>query len=75
MNITFSQDINGNKTIDYKPARGIRSFSVQTNGNCPSAHRMSKEMARDYQRHLYLELYNYIKEHGTKNQLNKMELM
>ena len=62
MNLKLSKDVNGNKTLKVMP-HGERGFSIQTNGNLPETHRMSKH---DFDHSLAInELNGWIKLYGT----------
>lgn len=65
--IRIDYDINGNKVAKFIPGKGVRGFSVQTNGNMPNTHRnYSKgDIAGQDAKN---ELHAYIKQHGTKAQ-------
>jgi len=66
MRLKLSRDLNGNKTLKVSFSDGTRGFSVQTNGNLPRTHRMSKH---DFNNSTAQnELHGYIKEYGTNNQ-------
>lgn len=65
MDLSLSRDINGNKTLKLS-CPGIRGFSVQTNGNLPDTHRMTKH---DLDRNIAInELNSYIMIYGTDRQ-------
>ena len=69
MNIFIERDINGNKVARLKFIN-TRGFSIQTNGNLPKTHSMSKDSfvhstAED-------EIHAYVKEYGTKSQKTKL---
>jgi len=42
LKFTFKMDSNGNKTVKVS-SKGQRGFSVQTNGNLPQTHFMTKD--------------------------------
>jgi hypothetical protein len=63
--LTLSRDINGNKTLKYKPSTG-KGFSIRTNGNLPTTHRMTNF---DFNPHIALtELKAYVHAYGTSRQ-------
>ncbi len=63
----FGQDANGNRTIKITRP-GKRGFSIQTNGNLPQTHAMSKDSLNAHIVHDECRAYCGI--YGTKNQRN-----
>ena len=66
MIIKLSRDKNGNKTAKVLFLDGTRGFSVQTLGNLPETHRMTKEDCNQFV--AGNELHAFIKVYGTKHQ-------
>ena len=63
--LQLRRDKNGNKTLYYSNGH-YRGFSVQTNGNLPKTHKMSKE---NFSNSIATsELNYYVKEYGTQRQ-------
>lgn len=61
MKIELTRDINGNKTVRFKPDNG-RAFSVQTLGNMPRTHREFDPVTA------LSELAAYARQYGTQRQ-------
>jgi hypothetical protein len=66
MNLTISNDTNGNKTVKVK-VEGHRAFSIQTLGNLPITHR---EGLNSYTKG---EVVQYINKFGTEKQKNAIK--
>ncbi|MCK9369215.1 hypothetical protein M0R04_04690 [Candidatus Dojkabacteria bacterium] len=61
MNMQMSIDINGNKIVKITfPGKGIKGFSIQTNGNLPLTH--------DTNVPNFNEILNYTLKFGTKRE-------
>lgn len=61
MEMKMGRDINGNKIVKISfPGRGIKGFSIQTNGNLPETDRTNEP-------NLY-EIVNYTLAFGTKRE-------
>ena len=61
----FGMDVNGNKIVKVS-GKGIRGFSIQTNGNLPMTHSMSKDNMDIHIIHDELRAFCTI--YGTKRQ-------
>ena len=72
MRITIGYDKNGNKVARCKPSNGLRAFSIQTLGNLPGLHKVSKTDQID-QLAAYDEILAYVSEYGTKRQKDIIE--
>lgn len=72
MNLQLSRDTNGNKTLKITFPNVCRGFSVQTLESLPKTHNMTN---CDFNRHIAeSELHYYIKNYGTKNQKQKLNI-
>lgn len=65
LKFNFAMDSNGNKIVCVK-CKGMRGFSVQTNGNLPQIHAMTKDNMNTHIVHDELRAYCGI--FGTKRQ-------
>lgn len=67
MILTNQLNINGSKCIKVTTPNG--SFSVQTNGNIPTAHNEGLGLIRNNARQIKIELQQYVLKHGTQRQI------
>ena len=68
MQIKPSKDINGNTIVKVSFDKGVKGFSVQTNGNMPRTHRAITWEACFNESQAINELHGFIKVHGTERQ-------
>lgn len=62
----FGMDSNGNKIVKVS-RKGFRGFAIQTNGNLPQAHYMSKDVSDNHIIHDELRAFCGI--YGTPHQV------
>ena len=65
----IGRDANGNKVVKVKTNTG-HSFSIQTNVNVPTAHKLSSlsDASADELKKIENEILDYVKKHGTAKQ-------
>lgn len=68
----LGRDLNGNKTASFSFA-DEKKFSIQTNGNLPSFHKLSKGDL-DVTPAMEKEAIEYIRNYGSKNQKAKLKV-
>ena len=68
MNVKQGKDVNGNTIVKVSFGKGIRGFSIQTNGNMPRTHRAItwEGVINEYE--AINETHGFIKIHGTERQ-------
>ena len=67
MQIKISRDLNGNKIVSIPGNESGRGYSIQTNGNLPAIHRLSKGK-HTLTRSEAKEIRAYLTAHGTNNE-------
>lgn len=61
MNMKMGRDLNGNKIVTVSfPGKGIKGFSIQTNGNLPETHDTNTPVIK--------EIVDHVTKFGTKRQ-------